>query len=90
MQQDALQVGRRVEEEDLLVGLAVLGNILHVVVAHTQVENVAAGEFVTRVAVVEVFRSAQNEADGVTRKGLGLDPVVKCFHILHNHRLLGR
>ena len=65
VEQDALQVGGRVVEEHLLEGLAVFGDVLHVVVAEPQVEDVAAVEGLAFVAVVDILRAAQDIAYGV-------------------------
>ena len=90
MQKNALQVGRRVVDQNLLERLAVFGEVLDVVVADAEIENIAADELAPLVAVVDVHRAAQYVSDGIARQGLRLDAGVKRFDILHDHRLLGR
>lgn len=76
MQQNALQIGRGVVEENLLVGLSVIGYVLHIMMTYTQIKDIAAGKFLAGVPVVEVLRSAEHEPDCITRKILRLDSVV--------------
>ena len=88
--EDVLQLAGRVVEEQLLEGLAVFGDILRVVQADSQVEDIAAGERLALVSVVDVLRAAQHVADGAARERLRADAGVKCLDELHDHRLLGR
>lgn len=88
--EDALQVFGRVVKEHLFVGLAAVGDVFDVVVPESQVEDIAARKSLALISVVDVFRPAQNVADGIAGQDLRLDSVVKRFQILHDHRLLGR
>jgi len=70
VQQDALEVRRRVVDKNLLEGLAVFGEMLDVVVADSEVENVASGELAAFVAVVDEHGPPQHVANGISRQGL--------------------
>ena len=88
--EDALQVGRRVIKEHLLERLASFGEVLDVVVSDAQVKHVAARKCLALIAVIDVLRAAEDVPDGITRKDLRLDSVVKRLYVLHDHRLLYR
>ena len=84
--QNTLQVRRGVVEEDLLEGLSGLGHVLLVVVADTQIEQVALREGLTLVTVVDMLGAPEDVTDCVARKRLRLNPVMLRLDILHDLR----
>ena len=90
MHQDTLEVRRRIIKEHLFEGLAVFREVLDIVMPDAEVEYVSACERLALIAFVDVLRTTKNVTDCIARKRLRLDSVVKCFDILHDHRLLSR
>ena len=88
--QDTLEVRRRIVKEHLFEGLAVFREVLDVVMPYAEVEYVSACERLALIAFVDVLRTAKDVTDCIARERLRLDSVVKCFDILHDHRLLSR
>ena len=74
---DPLEVFGRVIEAHLFEGLAAVGAVLDVVVSDSQIEYVTACKGLALIAVVDVFRPAEDIADGIAGKNLGLDSCVK-------------
>ena len=80
---------RKVEKGDLFVGTVVVRELLDVVGADAEVEQVACTGFVACVSVVEVFPSAHHISDGITRERVGLDAGALGLQHLGDDRLLG-
>ena len=89
VQQDALQLFRGEADENLFVRVPLFGNVLGVVAAHSEEEEVSLGEFVAFVVVIDVLFSMEDISDHAAGELMGFDAVVGGHHILFDRRIGG-
>ena len=89
MQQDPLQLFRGEADENLFVRVPLFGNVLGVVAAHSEEEEVALGEFVAFVVVIDVLFSMEDISDHAAGELMGFDAVVGGRYILFDRRIGG-
>ena len=89
MQQDPLQLFRGEADENLFVRVPLFGNVLGVVAAHSEEEEVALGELVAFIVVIDVFFSVEDISDHAAGELMGFDAVVGGRYILFDRRING-
>lgn len=68
MEKYALKEHRRIIDHNLLKRAIILGEILHIVVANAQIEDITARNLVMGIAIVDMLLTANNVANGATRE----------------------